>query len=766
MSHKYQNTDMMSCLADRHLVFIGDSTVRQLYWAALRRLDADIGKKSLQDFARLDDRHINLAHEVHGVHVDFIWDPWLNSTALFGQLARFRHRPGNTASEVLALEEKRQSAALIVLGTPGLWAAQNERVRHLHVFRDGINTVLHWLRGSISDNIFLSPYQTATDFGRLPNHVVLIPVTEPAWDKITPERQAMMTPQKIEKMNWNLQNSDAIDYSHILWSFNAMTHGRRDTFLGDGIHVTDQIADSRLDVLLNLRCNIGIAQHSHQNELTCCVPYPRPSKTQILLLGLAIMGLPWLALDKEQDEAHSAWFQRSCKALTALSGILTAAALCFLADRTHLFGKQEKELNMWAFLLSLFVLLVLLLLSARRVVPATSTEKGTDNTDFLSRAQTDEWKGWMQGFLLLYNFHGASESSGWYRVLRLLLSMYIFLSCYGHTRYFLRTGDFSVRRVLRVLCRINLLSIVLVFTMSSSWTLYSFCPITTLWFLTTYLTLSTLPHLNTSLSGLILKILVVSVATTLLINTRGVLGGFLLAFETSIGVTWDLETVRHHLAVDQFTPYLGVLTAAIAHRSAALRRPAAASSKPSISNASDTRLDRLLSSMIHPEVDAIPVVGMISVFSCIALLMFLVLAFEAQDRRDNNTYNSYHPYITPWLVLAAVILRNRSPSLRNIQVTGATALGRLSLEVSMLQYHIFLAGDATAILRITSSGSQGTQLGKILENSQTAVLLVVLLSASLKCHSATRRIMDMLGPRTGDEGKKHKVEEPLTGSDV
>lgn len=75
-----------------------------------------------------------------------------------------------------------------------------------------------------------------------------------------------------------------------------------------------------------------------------------------------------------------------------ISSLLFSAtiALVFVADRTGLWLKEQKQFSSWIF--------TFLCISSFAIGLATIKTSDKD-LGFLNREQTDEWKGWMQGMI-------------------------------------------------------------------------------------------------------------------------------------------------------------------------------------------------------------------------------------------------------------------------------------------------------------------------------------------------------------------------------
>ncbi|KAK1721791.1 Cas1p-like protein [Colletotrichum lupini] len=736
--------DVSDCFAGRHLVIMGDSTMRQLYFAAMTRLDHHVAEKAILDFAVSDDKHQNLTMDVEGVRLEFIWDPWLNSTSLHSQLARFRDRPGSADYEKLVRQEGRGSPALIVLGTPGLWAARQGGDRYLELFREGINVLMPYLHKSIDELMVYPQSNSQSAFAELSNHVLMAPVPVPAYDMLTASRARAITPRRIDAMNWNLDHLELNEKSHIARAYNSMTEGHDDAMLEDGIHSVDIVAERKLDVVLNAHCNAGLIRRGYANQITCCVPYSPLRRIQLLLLGLNVLTMPILFLSRQQDAFPSARTSRFMDTLLALATILIVAVYCLIADRTHIFAKQDKYFDIPDFISPLVGLVIFAALSIRFKAPVLSSAKGLTTTSFLSREQTDEWRGWMLVFVLLYKYHNASESLAMYKVHKFLMATFIFLFSYGHTMYFLRTEDFSLRRVAYVLGRLNLLTCLIAFMVSSEWIIYT-VPLLTFWFAVIYATLACFKKFNSNPVAFFVKVVVFAAWTSYLVQSTRTPERFLSILKRACGIYWDVNPLRAHFAMDRFIPYFGILTAAATHRVSVLRRRQHGINAEALFEKINNALDRGLLEITYPEQDAIPVKPIMLIFAIAYLIVFIILAFIAEVYHNNQSYDTYHPYTSPWFVLSAIIARNSLRKLRDLQIPPAAALGRMSLEAYILHHHIWLASDGAGVLRIGSGG-------RLLRAAEVTIIAIVFLWACNNCQRATLRIVKGL---TGvEEGKQ------------
>ncbi|KAJ8602145.1 hypothetical protein CTAYLR_003490 [Chrysophaeum taylorii] len=102
-------------------------------------------------------------------------------------------------------------------------------------------------------------------------------------------------------------------------------------------------------------------------------------------------------------------------------------------------------------------LLMVSVIKLKVVDPESASPSSADNI-FLSRAQANEWKGWMQVAFVAYHYTNAQDV---YVPVRWFVSAYVWLSGFGNGVYFWTSADFSFKRFAQQLWRINFLCLLL-----------------------------------------------------------------------------------------------------------------------------------------------------------------------------------------------------------------------------------------------------------------------------------------------------------------
>ena len=118
-------------------------------------------------------------------------------------------------------------------------------------------------------------------------------------------------------------------------------------------------------------------------------------------------------------------------------------------------------------------------------IVAGLTLKTSEKDEMCSRHQTDEWKGFMQIVFLLYHYYRATFV---YNEIRVFVSCYVWMTGFGNYLYFTKKKDFSRKRVIGTLIRINLLTICLMLIHQTPMMLYYVVPLHTVFFGVTYVT--------------------------------------------------------------------------------------------------------------------------------------------------------------------------------------------------------------------------------------------------------------------------------------
>ncbi|KAL1857065.1 hypothetical protein VTK73DRAFT_8144 [Phialemonium thermophilum] len=767
--HEYSSGEIRDCLASRRLLFVGDSTTRQIFWSAARRLDTAKTEVEYLDFFVSENQQRDLTFESHDVKLQFVWDPWLNSSRLFTELRRYRQF--QSAEDVGTLTDYGEdSPSLIVLGAPALFAARHGGEAYFDIFARSIDRVQRHVKPQRLDSSSLAP----RDYAHLENQILLAPVTHPARRKLTPPRRATLTPERLGRMDKYLAQLSGPLGERIAWSFKRMAQKAKTPFDQNGLHVNEGLADRRFDIAMNVRCNPGLSHKGSVSQVTCCVGSPPVALTQSLLLLAGAVVVPALLWVRSSAAARNAAAgpplpsTRGSSPLKLVSALLGCAVYCYVADRTHGMAQAEKHFSIftfaftWAalFTASLFSIswttgkTLLFDLSDRSPVPS-----GKQETDpgFLPRCQSDEWKGLMQTGLLVLQYQETSGYTSLYKITRLFGACYVFMSVYGHAIYFLRTGDVSFRRLATVLFRLNALGCVLALALrSGAASLYMFPQVVSFWFLFTFVTFRLLPGLNGNPTLLCAKIVVLAVIMNALLSSPKVIEGFGYLFRFLVS---DAGTLRRLIGVDRFLPCFGILTALIAHRVSLLKaRQVHTPTRLDVSNV----VDKILSAVVFPNFPMSFLQPLLALLSLVAFGMYFYLSQADPRYRDAGAYDRAHAYLGLMAVLAYAFLRNCHRLFRNVYLVGPAYLGRIALEVHLLQHHIWLSGNGTGILRTGLWSNGSSTFGFVFD---AVLLTAAFLSLSFVVHEATWALSEMLfgGHSTMSAGSKpSRSASPVT----
>jgi hypothetical protein len=648
LTHQYKQAELVRCVGDKKIVFAGDSTVRQVYWAVARKLNLT----QARDHEKKTPKHSDQNFTSNGVRLEFIWDPFLNSSKLESELWAYSESKAGRQTE-------QRSPALMLLGAGAWFARWFDSAHSFPRFQLAIENVTAYMKPDIS----LSTSIAGLSGSGVGDQVFLAPVPTPVYAQLEGLRKDNILVGEMEKMNTYLRTLDP--GGHVLWSYFAMTHQQLDAVQLAGLHVRESVADAKADILLNLRCNaVSDLVDGYPFDRTCCSDYQPVNWEQEAILGIAfLLGtvMLWnLVHGKEQRTV-----------LSALFFVFATLAYCYIADRAQFFAKVKKHFVWNDFNLLCGIILLIAILSIRQSGKPSANGSYRDQP-FLSRDQTEEWKGWMQFAILIYHWTGASSILSIYQVIRLLVASYLFLTGFGHTCYFLRKDDFSFRRVANVLVRLNLLSCALPYMMGTDYLFYYFAPLVTFWFSVVYLTMRCYASKNGSTVFVIGKILFATVLVTVILRTPAF--DFLFSLlKTFSRIEWDIHEWKFRLSLDRYIVFTGMAIALFFER-----YNAAIASGTLIPSFNLIRMPAIALSLI-----AIP--AMYTIYSTFA------------SKVESNVY---HPYLSPLPILAFITLRNATRTLRNYHSAFFAWLGTFSLETFVLQYHVWLAGDTKGLLSL------------------------------------------------------------------
>ncbi|KAI9709640.1 MAG: hypothetical protein M1828_002382, partial [Chrysothrix sp. TS-e1954] len=682
MTRTYPGKRAIDCLRDgtsNENAFIGDSTVREIFWATARLLNT---KTAMQEASKAE-KHEDRTFTEGSTTINFFWDPFLNSSTLTQYLGQSRAASQST--------ELNADKGLLVLGA-GLWFAKDED-RSVDRFKDAMD--------SITSHLALPDLESMGT-----HRPLIVPVQPPYYENMPSTHKSTITSSKIDAMNAYLEELATMHDVDVLNAFLDMVKDMpASAYEPKGLHVLPQVADRQAELILNLKCNNEHQTYTYSG--TCCYDYQAHWIAYgILGAGAALFALyAWVELQVWAGAGGSdalAPVQKRLPLLRAMLVVWAALCYCYMADRTHLFDKVLKLYNAQDFYVFVTGFILVGAFSVQRSsVPQKPGQEKAANTDqpFLSRDQTDEWKGWMQLAILAYHYTGGSKVLWIYKIIRLLVASYLFMTGYGHAAYFYQKKDFSLKRVAAVNIRLNLLSCLLPWTMNTDYLFYYFAPLVTYWYAVVYLTMFVKKDWNQNMTLFLVKIAVAAASTTLLHQQHWLFEPIIQGINAVFGSKWDAKEWLFRASLDQFIGYIGMIVAVIYIR---VSKPPSPPPPPQSS----------MSTTSHTQPGSSPHLrnGLYFAASFASLAAYTYASSMGNTKASSN---ALHPYVSPLPIMAFIHLRNCTRSMRNNYSTAYAWIGKISLETFVLQYHIWLAADTTGLLSlgIFGRGGMGMPMG-------------------------------------------------------
>ncbi|XP_029022957.1 N-acetylneuraminate 9-O-acetyltransferase [Betta splendens] len=652
MMHKYKTTEAKTCLAAKRVAFIGDSRIRQLFYSFIKIIEPQ----------RKEDgnKHEDISFREDAVNVDFLWYPEANNSM---------------KERLISWTHESSKPDVVVLGA-ATWSIK------LH---SGNSETLQ--QYTVNLTAIAVHLQRLAEYGE-----VYWVLQEPVNEEVLSENRKMITNQQLE-----LYNEAAAGV------FNSIKHNGRSpvklvaasrqaaletiTQSDDGLHLPDNTKNVGAMVLLNSVCNKVL----RPIDGSCCQTVPPPNLLQKLsacfFLGSALVLLVLHLLGNNRHrrpvppDVESLEEKKPVTAAVPLGPKAPFQALCrmgiimgyfYLCDRADVFMKEQKFYTHSTFFIPLIYIFVL----------GVFYNENSKETKLLNREQTDEWKGWMQLVILIYHVSGASAFIPVYMHVRVLVAAYLFQTGYGHFSFFWLKGDFGLYRVCQVLFRLNFLVLVLCVVMDRPYQFYYFVPLVTFWFVIIYATMAMLPQIIQKKANSMWHLLILAKLLGLLLFIC--FFAFSQGFFESIFSVWPISKLFElngsihewwfRWKLDRFAVIHGMVFAFIY---LVLQKRQVLS---------EGKGEALFSAKIS------------SLLLFLSVVFFITYSIWASSCKTKTECNEMHPYISVFQILAFILIRNIPGYARSIYSSFFAWFGKISLELFICQYHIWLAADTKGIL--------------------------------------------------------------------
>ncbi|XP_064646381.1 N-acetylneuraminate 9-O-acetyltransferase-like isoform X2 [Lineus longissimus] len=694
MMHHYSRIDARNCMhyisywgGHNHIVFMGDSRIRELFYEFVDMFTP----KYKESHHPVVHSNVKFRDEKINLKVDFLWVPMVNGSMY------------NIYKAWVGMDQPERPN--LVITSAALWTIShnNGSLEALGNFKVNLTYIVPF---------FDKLKKTTKVFWRL---------QDPVEELKRKDHGKVITNPRIDEYNRGaidiLQNSAADIWSSSRLVCQGTSHPTK-----DGTHLTSLPLLWDNQILFNMYCNNNMGF----NDGTCCSNAEPITTIQIItaiVFALCVLlAFPMWVFQKKflvcrknankgrPENGHRiAGCQPSSQAikpaepenayyviLIALAKLGLIMTYFFICDRTTVFMKENKAYTLLNFLLPFAYVMVL----------GFFFTEDSDQSTILHRDQTDEWKGWMQLVILIYHITGASRVLPIYMHIRVLVSAYLFLSGYGHFVYFWNNGKLGIQRVCQVLFRLNMLVVSLCFTMNRPYQFYYFIPLVSFWFLVSYLTMVIWPQataakvdgfLTTKVKVdhcrprkvnflyyvyMLFKLIILAGLVSLLFLSEVLFEKiFLMKPFKALFVMEDdsLHEWRFRWQLDRYSVLYGIM---FAFACTTLK-------KLKILNDSG-------GGMLFPRTLSLS----ITIGSVLGILSYAVFSMFCRSKEECNDIHSYIVFLP---IISYIFLRNTFHIIRQKYSTFFAWFGKISLELFIAQYHIWLAADTHGVLVLVPS---------------------------------------------------------------
>ncbi|KAF5589330.1 o-acetyltransferase CAS1 [Fusarium pseudoanthophilum] len=689
----YDSQDIRRCTEGRPIVIVGDSTSKNLGLAMASLLDNKQYKKD--EAAELFSKTTSFNMTYHGQRIERVANVYISSHGVPGREQFVSHLEtyAEEKTEIPTIEDQKGPALIYIAA--GAWythphyggigsTALDPWDDRFSAYQDHLSKVDKFIGDNTPrEDWFSSPMDPRDGIG---NQIFYAPPAGPRYlgndTKMVIDR-GRRAEEVIEMQNWLLEKEDDFNIPFI-WSIANLVEGQDKVWrdpLRTGFHVKFHVAELRANILLNMRCNAKLDRMKpYPYSRTCCTDYGVKPMVQLSVVAFGIVYLAACIVCEILDMcADRSADQPRFKALNMQAGCFVLALLmCYYADRTQMMAKGSKLWQLKDFIALCIACIAIMLATIRRIKSHVPEDLSVDMQDsgqpFLSRDQTDEWKGWIQVLILIYHWTGAHGGSI-YVLIRVCVAAYLFQAGYGQTLYFLNKNDFSFNRVAATLLRLNMLSCCLAYFMDTDYMFYYFPSLLSFWFLVVYATMAIRPRYNGDLQVMLAKICMSCLILSVIFMGPSLTRWVFEILSTVFKIQWSYKEWHRRVTLDMLIVYVGMLTAVV---------------------------NRHLKKPVH-----------LGLRVALALACFFATThyFYATSGLRMAAYSKWHPYVSLVPVVGFVAMRNVSGPVRNYHSKAMAWLGRCSLEIYILQFHILLAADTEGVLVVDGLFGDGSLMG-------------------------------------------------------